>query len=90
MPAKGDSEDLLSIGEQVEKDLPARCQMQPVEDREITRQSDREGGENDVEADREGKLDACQQTGPWWPLLKSRLKKVILQSADKINILNTT
>ena len=59
--AEGDGEDLLPVIEQVEEQRAPGPQPQALEHGEVARQPDREGREDDVEADGERELDARQQ-----------------------------
>ena len=54
--AKAIGEDLQPVAEEVEVDAAAGPQPQPFEHRQIARQPDREGREDEVERDREGEL----------------------------------
>ena len=60
---ESDREDLQPVAEQVEIDLPAGPEPEPFEYRQIARQPDREGGENEMEADREGELHPGKDHG---------------------------
>ena len=58
---KGDCEDFFPIIKQGEVDLFAGPEMQTIEHGHIARQTNGEGGKNNVKADREGKLNACKR-----------------------------
>ena len=58
--AEGHREDLLPVGEQGEIGLIPRAHPKPVQDREVTREPNGEGWEDDVERDCEGELEPCQ------------------------------
>ena len=57
---KDDGEDLQPVFEQIEIERLAGPQPQPFEHRQIARQPDRKGREDEVEAHREGELDTRQ------------------------------
>ena len=54
--AERDGEDLLPVVEEIEIDAPSRDEVHPVKHGQVARKTDREHGEYDVEADREGEL----------------------------------
>jgi hypothetical protein len=58
---EGDREDLQPVFEEVEEHLAAGLEPQGLQHGEIARQPDREGGKDEVKADRERELDSRQQ-----------------------------
>jgi len=60
---EGDREDLQPVAEEIEILLPPGLQPKAFEHGEVARQPDREGGKDEVEADRERELDTRQQHG---------------------------
>ena len=58
---EGDGENLDPVLEQIEEDLPPGRQPEPLQNREVTRESDGKGGEHDVERHREAELDPRQE-----------------------------